>query len=69
MAESKPVASRKLRRRLFRALELVDHLAFGHLDFTKNYGKAEFLGNKLYLDSAKPDFPGKRMVARKAALG
>ena len=51
-----------------RALELVDHLAFGQRDRAERHGEAELLGDELDLDLAEADFAGEGMVAAIAAL-
>ncbi len=51
-----------------RALELVDHLAFGQRDRAERHGEADILGHEFDLDLAEADFAGERMVAAVAAL-
>jgi hypothetical protein len=59
LAEDQAIAAGELRRRLGRALELVDHLAFGHLDGAERDGKAELGDIEFDLDLADTDFAGK----------
>ena len=51
-----------------RALELVDHLAFGQRDRAERHGEADILGEEFDLDLAEADFAGEGMVAAVAAL-
>ena len=68
VAEHQPVAARELRRGVRRALELVDHLAFGQGDAAERHGKAQLLRHQLDLDLAHADLAGEGMRAPVAAL-
>lgn len=61
-------AAREARRLGRRAVELIDHLAFGHGDAAERHGKADLLRRKFHFDLAEPDFTGERMIAAIAAL-
>jgi len=68
LTEGKAVAAGKARRFRRRALELVDHLAFGQLDRAERHGKADILGEELDFDLAEANLAGKGMIAAIAAL-
>jgi hypothetical protein len=52
-----------------RALELIDHLAFGHLISPSDGEANSSSAMNLHLDLAEADFAGEGMVAAIAALG
>jgi hypothetical protein len=51
-----------------RALELVDHVAFGKFDAADLDLEAEFFSKEAHFDGAEADFPGKGVRARIATL-
>ena len=69
LPEGEAIAAGEARRFGRRALELVDHLAFGHRDRAERHGEADIFGQELDLDLAEADFAGEWMVAAVAALG
>ena len=69
LAEDQAIAAGELRRRLGRALELVDHLAFGDADAAERHGKRQFRHVEFQLDLADADLADEGMVAGIAALG
>jgi hypothetical protein len=68
LPESETIAARKTRRFGGRALELVDHLAFGHRDRAERHGKSGILGHELDLDFAEADFAREGVVAAVSTL-
>ena len=68
LAERQPIAAREARRFRGRALELVDHLAFGQRDRAERHREADVFGQEFDLDLAEADLAGKGMVAAVAAL-
>src|SRR5215467_5739813 len=68
LAEGEAIAAGEAWRFRRRALELIDHLAFGQRNRAERHGKADVLGKEFDVDLAKADFTGKGMVAAIAAL-
>src|SRR5215831_8110026 len=69
LSERETVTAREARRLYARALELVDHLTFGHGDSAERHRKADLLGEEFDLDLAEADLAGERMGAAETALG
>ncbi len=68
VTESQAIATREARRFGRRALELVDHLAFGDRDAPERNGKADLFGKELDLDLTETDFSDEGMRAAVATL-
>jgi hypothetical protein len=68
LSEGEAIAAGEARRFRRRALELVDHLAFGQGDGAERHRETRILGNELHLDLAEADLAGERVVSAVAAL-
>src|SRR4051794_37967343 len=68
LSKRQSITARETGRFGCRALELVDHLAFGQRDRAERHGKTDVLGEKFNVDLAKADLARERMGAAIAAL-
>ena len=68
-AKGQPIALGELRRYVFAAMELVDHLAFGHFQVANIDRKTEFIGLQFHTDKTTANLTGKWVGVGVAALG